>query len=211
MCGRYSGGWDVKLFEQLFNVQGAMFENYNVSPTQIAPVIWQPKQREVLNARWGLIPSWVADPKEFKGNLFNARAETLQDKPSFKKPFKSQRCIVPALGFYEWKKQGSTKTPHFIHREDGGLLAFAGLYDNWHDELYSYTIITTTPNSVMESIHDRMPVILEKDQFNLWLEGDVDQVEPLLKPFEGGLEAYEVDKRVGKASENDKELIKSRK
>ena len=166
MCGRYSGGWDVKLFEKLFNVQASLFENYNVAPTQYAPVIWQPKQREVLNARWGLIPSWVKDPKEFKGNLFNARAETLNDKPSFKKPFKNQRCIVPALGFYEWKKEGNTKTPHFIHREDGDLLALAGLYDNWHDELYSYTIITTTPNQVMETIHDRMPVILEEDQFN---------------------------------------------
>jgi putative SOS response-associated peptidase YedK len=168
MCGRYSGGWDVKLFERLFNVQASIFENYNVAPTQVAPVIWQPTQREVLNARWGLIPSWVKDPKEFKGNLFNARAETLNDKPSFKKPFKNQRCIVPALGFYEWKKEGSTKTPHFIHREDGNLLALAGLYDNWNDELFSYTIITTTPNQVMESIHDRMPVILEQDQFNLF-------------------------------------------
>ncbi len=110
-------------------------------------------------------------------------AETLNDKPSFKKPFKNQRCIAPALGFYEWKKEGNSKTPHFIHREDGNLLALAGLYDNWNDELYSYTIITTTPNQVMEPIHDRMPVILEEDQFNLWLEGDVDPVEVLLKPF----------------------------
>jgi putative SOS response-associated peptidase YedK len=213
MCGRYSGGWDVKLFEKLFNVQPTLFDNYNVSPTQYAPVIWQPKQREVLNARWGLMPSWVSDPKEFKASMFNARAETLHDKPSFKKPFKSQRCIVPALGFFEWKKEGNTKTPHFIHRNDGELLAFAGLYDHWQradDEIYSYTIITTTPNQVMESIHDRMPVILEQDQFNLWLEGEVDQVEPLLKPFEGELEAYEVDKRVGKASESDKGLLEQK-
>jgi putative SOS response-associated peptidase YedK len=141
------------------------------------------------------MPSWVSDPKEFKASMFNARAETLHDKPSFKKPFKSQRCIVPALGFFEWKKEGNTKTPHFIHRTDGDLLAFAGLYDHWQradDEIYSYTIITTTPNQVMESIHDRMPVILEQDQFNLWLEGDVDQVEPLLKPFEGELEGMMV-------------------
>lgn len=213
MCGRYVAKWSSELFEKTFNVEAPLFESYNIAPTQYAPIVWQPQgQRETLNARWGLMPKWVKDPADFKASMFNARAETLTEKASFKHPFKSQRCIVPASGFFEWKKVGSSKQPHYIHAEDKPL-AFAGLWDHWQkgdDELYSYTIITTTPNDLMSELHNRMPVILNEAHFEAWLdpeEHDVDMLEHLLKPFEGDLEAYPVAKRVGKVSENDEALL----
>jgi putative SOS response-associated peptidase YedK len=214
MCGRYTASWENASFEKVFNVQAPLFESWNIAPTQYAPIVWQPSgSRETLNARWGLIPSWVNDPKAFKGNLFNARAETVNEKPSFKKPFKQQRCIVPASGFYEWKKLGKNKQPYFIHDQDNELLAFAGLYDHWQQgesELYSFSVITTTPNDVMSGLHDRMPVILSPDNVEVWLESDVEseELEILLKPYEGRLEAYTVSRRVGKTSEDDESLIK---
>lgn len=216
MCGRYVANWSSELFENTFNVEAPLFESFNIAPTQYAPIVWQPQayaQRETLQARWGLMPKWVKDPNDFKATMFNARAETLREKASFKRPFKSQRCIVPASGFFEWKKVDSKhKQPHYIHAEEKPL-AFAGLWDHWkkgEDELYSYTIITTTPNELMSDLHNRMPVILNEEHFEAWLdpeENDVDMLEHLLKPFEGELEAYPVDKRVGKVTENDEELL----
>jgi putative SOS response-associated peptidase YedK len=210
MCGRYSGGWSADTFAKVFNIQPSLFDHYNVSPTQYAPIIWQKSHREVLKARWGLMPAWVKEPADFKASLFNARAESLHEKASFKGPFQKQRCLVPALGFFEWKSEGKNKQAHFIHRADGDVLAFAGLYDYWHksnEDLYSYTIITTTPNEVMRSIHNRMPVILEPAEFNLWLEGSASEAEVLLRPYQGLLEAYPVSRRVGKTSENDRGLL----
>ena len=213
MCGRYTAKWDKQTFQETFNVQPPLFESYNLAPTQYAPVVWQPQgTREVLNARWGMIPRWVDKPADFKANMFNARAETLLEKASFKRPFKSQRCLVPASGFYEWKKVGGDKQPFYIHAEDDAPIAFAGLYDYWQkddEEIYSYTIITTAPNALMKNLHNRMPVILAPEHFETWLdeEADTAELESLLKPYEGELEAYEVDKRVGKVRENDEGLI----
>ena len=213
MCGRYTAKWEPAQFQKLFNVQPPLFESFNLAPTQYAPVVWQPQgTREVLNARWGMIPRWVDKPADFKASMFNARAETLTEKASFKRPFKSQRCLVPASGYYEWKKVGSDKQPFYIHKEDSSPFAFAGLYDCWQkddEELYSYTIITTSPNALMKNLHDRMPVILAPEHFDAWLDtdSDVGELEALLKPYEGQLEAYEVDKRVGKVRENDEGLL----
>jgi putative SOS response-associated peptidase YedK len=155
----------------------------------------------------------VKKPVDFSANLFNARAETVSEMKSFKRPFQSQRCLVPASGFYEWKKLEGSKQPYFIHHEDGEPLAFAGLYDHWRNEdseIYSYTILTTSPNETMQELHDRMPVILSPEDFDVWLEPGVDteELEALLKPYEGKLEAYPVSRRVGKPSENDDGLIK---
>ena len=213
MCGRYTAKWEPVEFEKVFSVQPPLFESYNLAPTQYAPVVWQPQgTREVLSARWGMIPKWVDKPADFKASMFNARSETLSEKASFKRPFKSQRCLVPASGFYEWKKVGGDKQPFYIHREDDAPFAFAGLYDHWQkddEELYSYTIITTAPNALMKNLHDRMPVILAPEHFDAWLDtdSDVEELETLLRPFEGTLEAYEVDKRVGKVRENDEQLL----
>jgi putative SOS response-associated peptidase YedK len=214
MCGRYTASWENASFEKVFNTQAPLFESWNVAPTQYAPIVWRPAgSRETLNARWGLVPSWVKELEAFKGNLFNARAEGIEEKPSFRGPFKSQRCLVPASGFYEWKNLGGSKQPYFIHREDGEPLAFAGLYEHWKkdgQELYSYTIVTTEPNDVIAELHNRMPVILSPEDFDLWLGPGVDTeaLEALLKPYEGKLKAYPVSRRVGKPSENDEGLVK---
>ena len=216
MCGRYTATWEPVAFEQHFNVQPPLFESYNLAPTQHAPIIRQATgTREVLEARWGLIPKWVDKPFDFKANLFNARAETLLEKASFKRPFKSQRCLVPASGFYEWQKRGNEKQPYYIHAKDNAPIAFAGLYDLWSKddmEITSYTIITTAPNELMQSLHDRMPVILRREDYERWLEPDhkAEELIDLLRPYEGELEAYKVEKRVGRVRENDAGLLEKR-
>ena len=213
MCGRYTAKWEPVAFEKHFNVQPPLFESYNLAPTQHAPIIrLEGGDREVLEAKWGLIPRWVDKPFDFKANLFNARAETLLEKASFKRPFRSQRCLVPVSGFYEWHKVGNDKQPYYIHAKDDALIAFAGLYDLWSKddvELLSYTVITTAPNELMQSLHDRMPVILKREDYAAWLEPENDPIElmNLLKPFEGELTAYPVDTRVGRVRENDAGLL----
>jgi putative SOS response-associated peptidase YedK len=215
MCGRYTLIQSRKLFAETFGVQPSLFESYNIAPTQYAPVIWQPEaSRELLSARWGLIPRWVQKPADFKANLFNARAETVGEKPSFKRPFTSQRCIVPASGFYEWKSDGGSKQPYYIQPKDTPLLAFAGLYDHWQQddsEIYSYTIITTAANPFMAALHERMPVMLDAADFEQWLspESEPEALESLLVPYMGELTAHPVDKRVGRVRENDAELIQA--
>ena len=212
MCGRYAAKWEPAEFENVFGVQPPLFESYNVAPTQYAPVVLRRGEREVVFARWGLVPRWVDKPLDFRANLCNARAETLSEKASFKRPFKSQRCLVPASGFYEWRKVGAAKRPFYIRLEGAAPLAFAGFYDHWQKDdqsLYSYTVITTSPNAVMQNIHDRMPVVLAPEHFGTWLgeDGEPGDLEALLRPYEGDLEAYEVDKRVGKVGENDEHLL----
>jgi putative SOS response-associated peptidase YedK len=216
MCGRYVVRFNKAAFEETFNVQPPLFESYNLAPTQYAPILWAAEgPTELLEARWGLIPKWVDKPLDFKANLFNARSETILEKPSFKRPFKSQRCIVPASGFYEWKKVGSSKQPYYIHPTDDTPLAFAGLWDHWEkgdEAITSFTILTTAPNELMSNLHERMPVILEKDAFSDWLDPEVDGKDllDLLRPLEDGrLEAHPVDRRVGRVSENDAGLIEA--
>jgi len=219
MCGRYVVNWSKSLFESTFNVEAPLFESYNLAPTQYAPILYTSASgtRESMHSKWGLLPSWVKDPKAFKASMFNARAEGLTEKASFKKPFKKTRCIVPASGFFEWKKTENSKVSYYIKAKDDTLLAFAGLYEHWQKEgeiIKSHTIITTAPNAFMQSLHNRMPVILSKEQFDLWLDPtneDTDILELLLKPFEGELAAYSVAKRVGNVRENDKKLIEPSK
>lgn len=137
--------------------------------------------REAVLLRWGLIPSWSKDPKT--GNIMiNARAETIAEKPTFKSPLKRRRCLVIADGFYEWKKEGKTKQPHFIHLKDDGPFAFAGLWERWKQDdlaIESCTIITTKANELMAPLHDRMPAILSKNDFDVWLDPSVDDPEKL--------------------------------
>lgn len=216
MCGRYVVRFSKRAFQETFNVQPPLFDftSYNLAPMQQAAMIWAPEgQREAVQARWSLLPKWVKDPLDFKASMFNARAETLLEKASFKRPLKSQRCLIPASGFYEWKKVGSEKQPYYIHAKDDAPLAFAGLWDHWEKDgrsVLSFTIITTTPNELMSSLHDRMPAILEPDAFSEWLDPQIDGPEllELLKPASDDLlEAHPVDRRVGRVSENDPGLI----
>lgn len=171
MCGRYNIS-KLKEFIELHRwIEGRVAFNpqYNAAPTQMLPVITASKKIELY--KWGLIPHWAKDPA-IGNRMINARAETLSEKTAFKKLLSTQRCIVPADGFYEWKKDGTHKIPYYISLVNGDAMAFAGLWDTWHDAgstIRSFTIITTTPNPLMATIHDRMPVILAPDIYMQWL------------------------------------------
>jgi putative SOS response-associated peptidase YedK len=162
--------------------------------------------------RWGLIPSWAKEAA-IGDKLINARGETVAEKPSFRGPFRRTRCLVPASGFYEWQKTASGKVPHFIHLVDDDLFAMAGLYDVWHDpageDVRSYTIITTGANAMMAPIHQRMPVILRREDEETWLDPDAptEVLQTLLRPYDGAMDAYPVSTRVNRPDQDDPGVI----
>lgn len=181
MCGRYALLRPNDLFTRfgVVNELDGLEANLDVRPTQLAPVIGMDRQVQLM--RWGLIPSWAKDAT-IGAKLINARAETLDQKPSFRKPLRAGRCIIPATGFYEWKasESGRGKVKYLFSRPDGEMFGFAGLCDVWHDPtgrtVRTYTIITTQANDVVAPIHDRMPVILTRESEEIWL--DPDETEP---------------------------------
>ncbi len=176
MCGRFtltlSGGVLASVFETA-EVPSSK-PRYNIAPTQVVPALrWdEDRGRSWFDARWGLIPFWAKDIK-IGARLINARSETASKKPAFRNAVKRQRCIIPADGFFEWKKVGGTKQPQYIHFADKRLFAFAGLWESWQNleglDLLSCTILTTEPNELVGSIHNRMPVILKTQDFDEWL------------------------------------------
>jgi putative SOS response-associated peptidase YedK len=188
---------------------------YNVAPTQPVPVIRQhPKEpvREFSLMRWGLIPSWAKD-SSVAASMINARAETAATKPAFRDAMKSRRCLVPANGFYEWKSDGKTKQPYCFEINDGELFAFAGIWDRWKDPsgnwMKTSSILTTTPNAVTSAVHDRMPVILDRDAYDLWLDPGMQNVgaaSDLLKPYDARLmRCYPVSTKINSAANDDEE------
>lgn len=179
---------------------------YNIAPTQPIPVVRQSRERgrEFTLMRWGLVPSWVKDPANFT-TLINARAETAADKPSFRNALKYRRCLVIADGFYEWTGAKGQKRPFHIRRRDSDEpIAFAGLWETWigpeGSEIDSATILTTSANRDVQALHERMPVILDPEDFDAWLDCDrfrISDIEELLKPLpDGSLDAVEVDRRI---------------
>jgi putative SOS response-associated peptidase YedK len=216
MCGRYTLEPVDQILER-FDITGAELElepNYNVAPTQHMPVVVRNSPNRLEFMQWGLIPFWAKDSK-IGYKMINARAESVTDKPSFRKAFVSQRCLVPASGFYEWKKTEQGKVPHFIHLKDEKLFAFAGLYDVWRDEdgreIQTYTIITTEPNELMEDIHDRMPVILRREGEETWIDPEIKdkvRLESLLVPYPAEeMEAYPVSLMVNNPRNNNDSLV----
>jgi len=213
MCGRYSLAVSDEDLIRAFELSEpvSIDPRYNIAPTQQAPVVrrLESDARPRLEMmRWGLIPRWAKDDK-IGDRMINARSETVAEKPSFKVPLRRQRCLVPATGFYEWKAVGKTaqgkpaKQPYHIHRGDGALFAFAGLWDRWCDPdgetIESYTILTTEPNKLMSTLHNRMPVILGPSDYPLWLDPLVQEPErliPLLAPAPEELAAHPVSKYV---------------
>ncbi|WP_405117841.1 SOS response-associated peptidase [Paenibacillus sp. FSL H8-0317] len=190
--------------------------NYNAAPMQYIPTIIGSKDGNRLGSlRWGLVPVWAKDDK-IGNKMINARSETLAEKPAFKRLVGSKRCIVPCSGFFEWRKEGTAKTPMRILMKDNSIFSLAGLYDTWTDpdgnKLSTCTIITTEPNSLMEDIHNRMPVILRPEDEAEWLGRDNEDVQSLLgllKPYQASeMRAYEVPKEVGNVRNNNEELIK---
>ncbi len=184
MCGRYSLD-KPKQLRSRFDTENDVdvLAKYDIRPSQELPVIINKEHTTIELMRWGLIPFWAKEAK-IGYKMINARAETVATLASYKKPFRSQRCLVPASGFYEWKAVGKEKKRYYFHRKDDELFAFAGLYDTWRDpqgkEIQTYTIITTTPNTTVGTVHDRMPVMLAKEQEKLWLDPDITEPERLL-------------------------------
>lgn len=191
MCGRFSlveAMYDLQQYYQFEMRDDFIYTpNRNLSPSQQAAAVVQlDGKRYPASFRWGLIPPFAQDEK-IGYKTFNARAETVAEKPSFRKAFESKRCLIPATSFYEWKKTGKEKQPFEIKRRDGDPITFAGLWESWrHDDqiIRSCTILTTEPNDMMADIHNRMPVILERDVFDQWLDPkeDKESLKQLLKP-----------------------------
>lgn len=217
MCGRYTLYHFEEDLDALFRVVGlAESPRFNIAPSQQVPIVLQRPEgtREALTARWGLIPHWVKDLGSFKVSLFNARAESAADKPSFRDAMRHGRCVLPASGFYEWTSTGGVKQPYHIVQRDGRPMALAGLWSVWRRgdaPLLSCTILTTRPNQVMRPLHDRMPVILAPDELDRWLDPATDNpehLEDLLDPYDDDvLEAYAVSRAVGNPSIDRPDLI----
>jgi putative SOS response-associated peptidase YedK len=188
---------------------------YNIAPTQPIPVIRQnPKEtvRELSLMRWGLIPSWAKDSSA-AAKMINARSETAATKPAFGDALKSRRCLIPADGFYEWMRTGKGKQPHCFEVNDGQLFALAGLWDRWKNPngnwIKTCSILTTIPNAVTSAVHDRMPVILDPDSYDLWLDPGMTKVEAvsdLLRPFDARMmRCYPVSTRINHVVNDDEE------
>ena len=176
MCGRFTFS-EFEGIENRFQIEPQNLKpNYNVAPSQDVPVIINDGSNHLAMFRWGLIPFWAKDPS-IGNRLINARAETVNEKPSFRHSLQQKRCLVIADGFYEWKKEGSTKRPYRITLLNKEPFGFAGLWDTWKsptgDIVNSCTIITTTPNELMAPIHDRMPVILPRKAEQVWLDQSI--------------------------------------
>ena len=209
MCGRFSITTDKTILAQHFGVHSASAyaASYNVTPSSAIPVVrLHEHEKELINCHWGLIPHWA---KDRKFSPINARAETLAEKPFFRSSFKNKRCLIPANGFYEWKAVNGGKQPYYFRLEDNEILAFAGLWDEWLQEdesITSCTIITTSANDIMAPIHNRMPVILDQENYNAWLTTGGRE---LLTPYAGRMVCYPVSKKVNNPKNNSAGLIQS--
>jgi putative SOS response-associated peptidase YedK len=230
----------IEEFEVVDNrVPTALQADYNVAPTKEVYAVVErppskeageqgvPPERQLRTLTWGLVPSWAKDPK-IGNRMINARMETVAEKPAFKKAFATRRCILPADGYYEWytaeeKVNGKpVKQPYFIHPADGSVLAMAGLYEIWRDKsvadpdkdeawLWTCTVLTTTATDDLGRIHDRMPLLVERERYDAWLDplsSDPDDLLDLLVPAAPGrLEAYAVSKAVSSVKNNGPHLL----
>jgi len=217
MCGRYVITSPPAAIRALFGYpeQPNFPPRYNVAPTQPIPIVRLDEgQCHFALMRWGLIPAWVKDPKTFS-LLINARAESVLDKPAFRNAMRRRRCLIPADGFYEWRETGGRKQAFFVRRKDGAPFAFAGLYETWTgpngEELDTAAIVTTNANRTLSVIHDRMPVILPVEAFDLWLDCakvDAPTATALLVPArDDAMEAYQVSPAVNRVANDTAALI----
>uniref|UniRef100_A0A7C2NAC2 Abasic site processing protein n=1 Tax=Thermoanaerobaculum aquaticum TaxID=1312852 RepID=A0A7C2NAC2_9BACT len=206
MCGRFVQATPGEVIAEVFGLSEVpeLAPRYNVAPTQQAAVV-RPEAggRKLAFCRWGLVPSWAKDPA-IGNRLINARAETLREKPSFRRALLTRRCVIPATGFYEWKREAGTKIPYFFRLQSEKPMALAGLWEHWQPPegppVESFTIITTEANEFMKAIHDRMPAILPQEALALWLDPaprDAAALQELLRPAPSGwLEAFPVARKV---------------
>ena len=237
MCGRYTQTKNGQAIAQAFNLKTAPDPQprYNIAPTQPVGAIAQPTnterdEREYRIFQWGLVPSWSKDPS-IGSRMINARAETAAEKPSFRAPFKRRRCLILADGFYEWQRSGNRsgnspgnspgssggkqKQPFYIQLQDQDIFGFAGLWEHWEGSDGSYletcTILTTEPNEQMQAIHNRMPVILHPDDYDLWLDPTLQEsrhLQHLLRPYESdAMQIYPVSQTVNNPRNETPECI----
>jgi putative SOS response-associated peptidase YedK len=218
MCGRYVL-WGVDLVGSRFLIVDPTLgfrSHFNIAPQTENPIIVAANDgNHIQMMQWGLVPHWAKDMNATHRPI-NARAESLADKPMFRSLLKNKRCLVPASGFYEWKKEGTRKVPFYIHLHDDPVFAFAGLYDVWHDASgethQTYTIITTDANELMIPIHNRMPVILRKETEQEWLSSTAlgtDVLKIILSPYPAEeMIAYPVSSRVNTVTVDEEDLIK---
>lgn len=217
MCGRYVLHGPVSRYQAYFDAKliSAFEARWNLAPSQQAPVVRQdPEGRRFEIAEWGLLPSWVKDPKAIKHPV-NAKAETAAEKPMYRRAWRFGRVLVPADGFYEWQeKPGGDKQPFYIHAADGQPLAIAGLLERWHGperERTTFAILTTEPNQMMRALHDRMPLIIQPKDFAAWLDPSPAAAEAAKAltgpPPDGMLVAHPVSRRVNSPKNEGDDLI----
>lgn len=215
MCGRYSFAQLSLEVEKRFKIHvdgNTYVARYNSAPGQQLPVITNFLPKELSYFYWGLLPPWAKDPK-LAFHMINARGESLQEKPAFEDAFREKRCLIPADGFFEWKKQGKQKIPYHIRLRSQEMFAFAGLWEEWKDEegrvKNTFSIVTTQANQIMKPLHHRMPVILPKELEQEWLENNnEDDLQKMLLPFDTSkMEAFEVSPLVNNAKNEGQKLI----
>ncbi len=218
MCGRFVRDSSIPEIAREFNADEPSFEmkpSYNVAPAQDIVIVLNDGKNRIIRCRWGFIPSWARDDS-MGHKMINARAETVADKPGFRSAFKKNRCLVVADGFYEWRKEGKIKMPFYIRLKSGRPFGFAGLYSVWHSpegkDVCTSTIITTDPNELIASIHNRMPVIVPKEERETWLDPAIDDKDKLLRllgPYDPTqMEAYDVSPKVNSPAYNSPENIR---
>ena len=221
MCGRFALTHGTQLIVEHFGISNLppIVARYNIAPSQsILSLRSSPEGMQWCWLRWGLIPSWSKDPV-IGHKLINGKAETLSQKPSFRSALKKRRCLIPASGFYEWQLQGKQKQPYYFSLKDTGLMAFAGLWELWESSegevIESCTIITTSANETVKTVHERMPVILYPDSYDLWLKGDKvespsDELLALLTPYAAEkMSVWPVSKVVNNAKYDKEDCVKA--
>jgi putative SOS response-associated peptidase YedK len=220
MCGRFVQHSDPEIYARQFDLDTICeaTPRYNVAPTQSVLAFRETDhgKRELVPLRWGLVPFWSKGP-DSRYSMINARAETVSAKPAYRDAFKHRRCLIPAEGFYEWKAGKDGKTPFLIHRADARPFAMAGLWERWRQEdgelLESCTIIVTDANSLVRDIHDRMPVILNDEDFAAWLHTDSEDATELLamlRPSDPApLAVHEVSRQVNSPRNDGPELLEA--
>ncbi|MBI3955288.1 SOS response-associated peptidase [Candidatus Gottesmanbacteria bacterium] len=218
MCGRY--GFSIRKASKVYqrfeivNQLDDLISSWNIAPGLFNPVITQNSPKKITRMRWGLVPHWAQD-SQLAFKTINARCEDIEIKPTYKTSFKKYRCLVPASGFYEWDKEVKPSMPYWFSVQDEEIISFAGLYDLWADPrtgriLESYTIVTTTANTLVGKVHGRMPVILAKEDENIWLDLDSDilTLKNLFTPFQSQkMSGYRVGYGVNKSGFDSEELI----
>jgi putative SOS response-associated peptidase YedK len=216
MCGRYTFQ-PTEEFYRRFNIPNrldGLVARYNIAPSQLVPVIISQDQNQVMLMRWGLIPHWAKEEKTAY-KMINARMETLTQRPAFRSLLAANRCMIPATGYYEWKVEARGKTPYDIHPTNHQFFAFAGLYDVWTkpdgEEIHTFTIITKDSDGFVAQLHNRMPVILDRDLEEAWLDTVITSPNEVLDILERSadvtLDAYPVSRLVNKPSADSKALI----